>query len=88
MEENEMKVLIKIVGKTKIDKIRSQQMRESCGIQPVNEWEESIRRRREWDEYVTRLEAKRLIKISRDNISAGRRSPIRLERRWSDLILD
>ena len=30
LKANEMKVLRKIVGKTKIDRIRSQQIRESC----------------------------------------------------------
>ena len=44
---NEMKVLKKIVGKTKIERIRCQQIRESCGIQPINEWVE--RRRRDWE---------------------------------------
>ena len=43
LEANEMKELRKIAGKTKIDKIRSQQIRESCGIQPINE---SVERRR------------------------------------------
>ena len=47
-----MKVLRKIIGKTKIDKIRSQQIRESCGIQPINEW---MKRRSEWDAHVTRM---------------------------------
>ena len=47
LEADEMKVLRKIVGKTKIDRIRSQQIRETCGIQPINEWVES--RKREWD---------------------------------------
>ena len=37
LEANEMKVVRKIVGKTKIDRLRSQQIRESCGIQPINE---------------------------------------------------
>jgi hypothetical protein len=32
LEGNEMKVLRKIVGKTKTGRIRSQQIRESCGI--------------------------------------------------------
>ena len=50
----------------------------SCGIQPINEW---VERRREWDEHVTRTDAERLVKISRDNI---RRSPGRPERRWSE----
>ena len=38
MLEAKDKVLRKIVGKTKIDRIRSQQIRESCGAQPINEW--------------------------------------------------
>ena len=80
-----MKTLRKIVGKTKIDGIRSHQIRESCGIQPIDEWVES---RREWDEHVTRMDAERLVKISRDNIPVGRRSPRRPKRRWSDLIPD
>ena len=71
----------------KIDRIRSQKIRESCGIQPISEWVE-IRRRREWDKHLTRLDAERLVKISRDNIPAGRRSPGRPKRRWSDLIID
>jgi hypothetical protein len=37
LEANEMKVPRKIVGKTKTDRISSQQIRESCGIQPINE---------------------------------------------------
>ena len=57
-----MKVVRKIVGKTKIGRIRSQQIRESCDIQPINEWVERRRRRRrrEWDEHVTRMNSKRL----------------------------
>ena len=43
---NKMKILRKIVGKTKIDRIRSQQIRESCGIQPNTCWME--RRIRKW----------------------------------------
>ena len=64
-----MKVLRKIVDKTKIDRIRSQQIRESCGVQSINEWEE---RRREWDEHLKRMDAKSLVKISMDNIPARR----------------
>ena len=37
LEASEKKVLRKIVGKTKIDRIRSQQIRASWGIQPINE---------------------------------------------------
>ena len=73
LEANDMKILRKIVGKIKIDRIRTQQIRESCGIQPINELVE--RRRREWNEHVTTMNAERLVKISKDNIPAGRRSP-------------
>ena len=73
MEANEMKILRKIVGKTKIDRIWSQLIRESYDIQPINEWVE--RRRREWKENVIRMDAEILVKISRDNLPAGRRSP-------------
>ena len=64
LKTNEMKISRKIVGKTKIDRIRSQQIRESCGIQLVNKWLERrriMRRRREWEEYVTRMDAERLV---------------------------
>ena len=37
LEANEIKVQRKIVGKAKINRIRSQQIRESRDIQPINE---------------------------------------------------
>ena len=40
LEAHEMIAIRKIAGKTKIDRIRSQQIRESCGIQSMNEWVE------------------------------------------------
>ena len=43
LEANEMKVLTKTAGKTKIDQIKSQQIRESCDIQPANGWVERRR---------------------------------------------
>ena len=86
LNANEIKVLRKIVGKTKIDRIRSQQIRKSRCIQPVNEWVE--KRIREWDLHVTRMDVEKLVKISRGNIPVGRRSPKRPKRRWSDLIID
>ena len=75
-----LKGLRKIVCKTKIDTIRIQQIRESCVIQPINEW---VERRRDWDEYVRRMDAERLVKISRDNTPAGRRYPQCPKIRWS-----
>ena len=37
---------------------------------------------------LTRMDAEILIKMSRDNIPVGRRSPERPKSRWSDLIID
>ena len=68
LEANEMMVLQKQLAK-KRHGIRSQQIRESCGIQPVNEWVE----RKEWDDHVIRMDEEKLVKISKDNIHAGRR---------------
>jgi hypothetical protein len=45
-EANEIKVLRQIVGKTRIHRIRSQQIRESYGIKPINDLVERRRRRR------------------------------------------
>ena len=42
--------------------------------------------RREWEQHVKRMDPEGLVKISRDNIPAGRRSPGLPKRRWSDLI--
>ena len=54
---NEMKTLRKTAGKTKIYRLRNQQIRESVGIQPIKEWME--RCNREWDEHVTRMDAEK-----------------------------
>ena len=65
LEANEVKVIRKIVGKSKMYRIRNQQIRNSCDNQPINEW---VERRREWDEHVTRVDLERLFKMSRDNM--------------------
>ena len=71
-EANEMKVLRKSVGKPKRDRIRSQKIIEFCGIQPINK---GVERKRERDEHATKMDVETLVKISIDNIPAGRRSP-------------
>jgi hypothetical protein len=68
------------VDKIKIDWIRSQRI---LGIQPINEWVE--RRAKEGDKHVKRMNAERLIKISRDNLPVIGRSG-HTKGRWGDLI--
>ena len=65
---------------------QSKQIRKSCGIQPINEWVE--KRRRNWDEHVTRMGTERLVKISMGDVPTRRRSLGRPKIRWSDLTLD
>ena len=43
LKANEIKILRKIVGKTKTGRIRSQRIRVSFSNYPINEWEERIR---------------------------------------------
>ena len=69
LEANEMEVLWKIVGKRKIDRIRSKQITESCGIQPIKEWVERIR---QWDEHLTRMVTERLVKITFRKMISGK----------------
>ena len=58
LEANEMKVLRKIVGNRQNKKPTVQRI---LRYPPINEWVE--RRRREWGEHVTRMDAERLVKI-------------------------
>ena len=51
-------------------------------------WKEEEEEEEEEEEDVTRINAERLVKILRDNIPVGRRSPKHPKRRWSVLILD
>jgi hypothetical protein len=55
-------------------------------LRKINEWVER-RRRRNWDEHVTRMDAERLVTIWWDNMPAGKLLG-RPKRTWSDLISD
>ena len=86
LELNETKLLSNIpLSKQKIDKVTSTKSDNSvlC-IQLKNEWEGEENGTNK--QQVTRIDVERLVTISRDNIPAGRRSPGRPIRRWSDLI--
>ena len=59
-----MKVVRKLVGKTKVNRIRNQQTRETWGIQPINGKKERMGRT------CNKNGCERLVKISRGNIPA------------------
>lgn len=78
----EMKTLRKIVGKTRLDKIKNADIRNQCQIQEIGEWVET--RRSQWAAHVSRMPEDRMTRIVRDSIPVGKRSPGRPKRRWSD----
>lgn len=84
LDTTEMKTLRKIVGITRRDHIRNDQIREQCKIQPIREWTQI--RRQQWNEHVSRMEEDRIARIARDNYPSGRRSPGRPLSRWRDTL--
>ncbi|KAJ4426591.1 hypothetical protein ANN_26389 [Periplaneta americana] len=77
-----MKALRKIVGKTRLDKIRNTDIRNQCQIQEIGEWVETGRS--QWAAHVSRMPEDRMTGIVRDNISVGKRSPGRPKRSGSN----
>ena len=82
MSTLEMRVLRKIKGCTLRDRIRNDNIRESCQITPITEWVAS--RRQEWNEHVSRMEDDRSVKQARDKIPRGTRTLGRPKKRWKD----
>ena len=54
-----MKTLRRIMNVTRLDRMKSEDMREKCGIQKVCEW---IKRRAEWYAHLRRLPEDRLVR--------------------------
>jgi hypothetical protein len=54
-----------IVGQTRFDHVRSQNIRRQCNVQGIGEW---IRRRRdEWNEHVSRMAPESIVRSVGDN---------------------
>jgi stage III sporulation protein SpoIIIAA len=79
LQTTEMKIIRAIHGETLRDKIRSDQLRQLCGIQDIIKWANV--RRREWVAHVERMEDNRVGKITRDNRPRGVRSRDRPKKR-------
>ena len=79
LETTEMNVLRKIVGKTRFDRIRNNDIRDECEIKPIANWI-----RKKFNDYISRITPERIVKIARDEKSNGRRSPVRPKRRWTN----
>ena len=74
----EMKSLRRIAGKTRMVRVKNEDIREKCNIQKVNIWVE--RRRTEWSTHVLPMNEDRLVRKVHDNNPTGKR------RRWKDAL--
>ena len=82
LETAEMKIARRIAGKTLMDRIRSDNIRQTCGIDKINDW--ILDRKKKWNEHIDRMTEERIVKITRDKLPAGHRSIGRPRKRWRD----
>ena len=83
LETTEIKVLRSIAGKTLLDRETSENIGRTCGIEEyINCW--VLKRKKQWNEHISRMEEKRIVRIARDKSPTGRRSIGRLRKRSCD----
>ena len=81
LETTEMKVVRKIAGRTLFDRKRSEEIRRMSKIDNIND---CLQRKRNWNEHIPRMTDDRIVKTSRDKSPAGQRSTGRPRKRCSD----
>ena len=77
-----MKIVRRIAGKTPMGRERSGNIRQTCGIDKINDW--LLERKKEWHEHIYHMTEERIVKIARDKSSAGQRSTGRPRKRGRD----
>lgn len=82
LRTTEMQTLRSITGYTRLDKIRSEAIREKCQMQDVVRWARN--RRRLWNDHVGRMADNRLAKIVTVTLPPGKRGLGRPNKRWRD----
>ena len=50
----------------------SENIRQTCRIDKINDW--VLERKKKWNEHIDRMTEKRIVKIARDKLPAGRRN--------------
>ena len=83
LEVTEMKTL-RIINKTRRDRMRNESIWETCGIQNITSWVQ--RRRTEWSMHISRMAGDRLVRKVHDGIPEGKRSRGRPMKRWRDAL--
>ena len=77
-----MKITRRIAGRILMDRARSNNIRQTCGIDKINDC--VLERMKKWNEHIDRMTEERIVKITRDKSPAGRRSTGRPRKRWTD----
>ena len=72
LETTEMKTARKIAGKTLMDKERSENIRQTCGIDKIRDW--ALDRKKKLNDHIDRMTEERIVKITRKKSSTGLRS--------------
>ena len=85
LEVTEMKTLIRIINKTRINKMRNERIREICGIQTVTSWVQ--RRRTEWCVHISWTSDDRLARRVHDATPVVGRNRGRPMKRWRDALM-
>ena len=84
LEVTEMKTLRRITNKTRMDKMRNERIRETCGIQNITSWVQ--RGRTEWSMHISRMAEDRLVRRVHDGIPEEKRNRGRPKKRWRDAL--
>ena len=65
-----MRVLHRITGKRLFDRERSENVRERCKVENINNW--VLNRKVKWNDHINRMDNRRIVRITRDK--SGRRN--------------
>ena len=74
LEVTEMKTLRRITNKTRMDKMRNERIRKTCGIQNITSWVQ--RRRTERSMHISRMAEDRLVRRVHDGSLKGRETEV------------
>ena len=66
LETAEMGVLLRITGKTLFDRERSENMKERCKVENINNW--VLNRKVEWNDHNNIMDDRKIVRITCDKI--------------------
>lgn len=83
-----MKTLRRISRKTHLDSGRSVNILSTCNVEDINNNNNLVlRRKKEWNEHINKMEDRRIVRIARDESPLGHRSVGCHRNSWSDNLI-